>query len=86
LLVRPAPQLVGLIEVRGIGIRRLPYEAIAAVGLVIDLAAEDAARHAGPEAAKTVISGVSLPRLAVAAGIKAVTLVLASLRTVASVD
>ena len=86
LLVRPAPQLAGLIEVRGLGIRRLPYEAVAAVGLVIDLAAEDAARHPDLQVGKTIISGVSLPRLAVAAGIKALTLVLASLRTVASGD
>jgi HPr kinase/phosphorylase len=86
LLVRPAPQLTGLIEVRGLGIRRLPYEALAAVGLVIDLAAEDAARHPGPEASKTIISGVSLPRLAVAAGVQALTLVLASLRAVPAGD
>ena len=68
LLVRPAPALAGLIEIRGLGIRRLAFEPVAAVGLVVDLAAEDAARHPGPEAGKTVIAGVSLPRLAVAAG------------------
>jgi HPr kinase/phosphorylase len=86
LLVRPAPRLAGLIEVHGLGIRRLPYEAVAAVGLVIDLAAEDAARHPALEAGKTIISGVTLPRLAVAAGIQVLTLVLASLRTMASGD
>ena len=48
LLVRPAPALAGLIEIRGLGIRRLPYEPVAVVGLVVDLAAADAARHAGP--------------------------------------
>src|SRR5256885_1430683 len=42
LMVQPAPHLSGLIEVRGIGIRRLNYEPIAVVGLVVDLAAKDA--------------------------------------------
>jgi serine kinase of HPr protein (carbohydrate metabolism regulator) len=81
LLVRSAPQLAGLIEVHGLGIRQLPYEAVATVGLVIDLAAEDAARHPRLETGETNISGVTLPRLAVAAGMAALPLVLAGLRT-----
>ena len=44
LLVRPAKSLAGLIEVRGLGIRRLPFEPVAVVGLVVDLAAADAER------------------------------------------
>jgi len=80
LLVRPAPALAGMLEVRGLGIRRLPYEPVAAVGLVVDLAAEDAARQPGQEAGKTVIGGVSLPRLAVASGMPALPLALAYLR------
>ena len=52
LLVRPAPALAGMLEIRGLGIRRLPYEPVAAVGLVVDLAAADAAAASGPEAAK----------------------------------
>jgi len=86
LLVRPAPRLAGLIEIHGLGIRQMAFEPVAAVGLVIDLAAEDAGRHPGPEARKTVISGVSLPRLAVAAGMAALPLVLASLRTTPAGD
>jgi HPr kinase/phosphorylase len=78
LLVRPAPALAGMLEIRGLGIRQMAYEALAAVGLVVDLAAEDAARH--PEATQTVIGGVSLPRLAVAAGMPALPLVLALLK------
>lgn len=66
LLVRPAPALVGLIEVRGLGIRRLPCEPVAAVGLVVDLDAADAERLPSGEASRTEISGVRLPRLAVA--------------------
>jgi HPr kinase/phosphorylase len=83
LLVRPAPQLVGLIEVHGLGIRRLAFEPVAAVGLVIDLAAEDAARLPGPDAGKTEIAGITIPRLAVAAGQPVLPLVLAYLRTAA---
>ena len=66
LLVRPAAALAGLIEVRGLGIRRLDHEPVAVVGLVVDLAADDAERL--PAAPDTIISGVRLPRLAVAAG------------------
>ena len=80
LLVRPAPALVGLIEIRGLGIRRLPFEPLAAVGLVVDLAAEDAARLPGPQAGRTAIAGVSLPRLAIAAGMPALPMVLAFLK------
>jgi serine kinase of HPr protein (carbohydrate metabolism regulator) len=80
LLVRPAPALAGMIEIRGLGIRRLACEPLAAVGLVVDLAAEDAARHPGAEAIQTAIAGVSLPRLAVAAGVPALPLVLAFLK------
>ncbi len=44
LLVRPAEAIAGLIEVRGLGIRRLAYEPVAVVGLVVDLAVADAER------------------------------------------
>lgn len=81
LLVRPAEKLAGLLEVRGLGIRRLPYEPVAAVGLVVDLGAEDAARLPEPEATRTVLAGVTLPRLAVSVGAEALPLVLAFLRT-----
>jgi serine kinase of HPr protein (carbohydrate metabolism regulator) len=80
-LVRPAPALAGLIEMRGLGIRRLPYEPVAAVGLVVDLAAADAGRLPAREAGQTTIEGVALPRLAVAAGQPALPLLLAFLET-----
>ncbi len=86
LLVRPAPALAGLIEVRGLGIRRLPYEPLAVVGLVIDLAAADAGRHPAREATETVLEGVALPRLTVAAGAPTLPLVLAFLKTPAAGD
>ena len=80
LLVRPASTLAGLIEIRGLGIRRLPYEPVAAVALVVDLAAEDATRHL-QEAARATIGGVTLPRLAVGPGMPALPILLAFLNT-----
>ncbi len=68
LLVRPAPGLEGLIEIRGLGIRRLAFEPVAVVGLVVDLAASDAERLPGSENARVTIAGVNLRRLAMATG------------------
>jgi HPr kinase/phosphorylase len=66
LLVRPAPALAGLIELRGTGLLRLDYEPCAVVGLVVDLDAQDAERL--PERRQVEIDGIRLPRLAVAPG------------------
>ena len=79
LLVRPAQALAGMIEIRGIGIRQLPYEPSAVVGLVVDLAAADAERLPDTDGQYAVIAGVTLPRLAVAAGHEALPAVLALL-------
>lgn len=81
LLLRPAPALAGLIEIRGLGIRRLPHEPVAVAGLVVDLAAADAARLPARDAAEIAISGVKVPRLAVAPGENPLPLVLAWLGT-----
>lgn len=86
LLVHPAPALAGLIEVRGLGIRRLEYEPMAAVGWVIDLASSDGGRMPAKEARETTVLGAALPRLSVAAGSEALPLVMAWLRTTAAVD
>lgn len=83
LLVRPARALEGLIEIRGLGIRRMPFEPVAAVGLVADLGAADGARHPEPAAGRAEIAGVPLPRLAVAAGQDPLPVVLAFLHTAA---
>lgn len=66
LVARPAPQLAGLLEVRGIGIIRLPHEPAAVVSLVIDLDAAVAERMPEENGMRTSIEGVWLPRLAVA--------------------
>ncbi len=81
LLLQPVPELAGLIEIRGLGIRRVVYEPLAAAGLVIDLAAADAARLPARMAETVAVEGVTLPRLAVAAGTPAFPLVLALLET-----
>lgn len=84
LLVRPAEALSGLIEARGLGIRRVPFEPLAAVGLVIDLAAVDSERLPARESAATELAGITLPRLAVAPGVDPYPLVIAALRTAES--
>ena len=81
LLVRPAQALTGMIEIHGLGIRRTAFEPLAVVGLIVDLAAADGRRHPEPEATIALIAGVTVPRLAVAAGMAALPLVLATLRT-----
>src|SRR5580658_399275 len=78
LLVQPAPALAGLIEVRGIGIARMPHEPEAVVGLVVDLGAS-AERFPEPEQRWTEIEGIRLPGLAVAAGNDALPMILAAL-------
>jgi hypothetical protein len=66
------------LEIRGIGIRCVPYEPMAVVGLVVDLATA-AERLPQAAAAEAEIAGVRLPRLAVAPGADAFSLVLAAL-------
>jgi HPr kinase/phosphorylase len=77
LLVRPAPALAGLLEVRGSGIFRLDHEPSAVVGLVVDLAAADAQRL--PETRLITLESVKLPRLAVPEGVSALPGILALL-------
>ena len=81
LLVRPAETLGGLIEIRGLGIRRLPFEPLAAVGLVIDLGAADAARLPAPDSAVTEVAAIAVPRLGVAACTDPFGVLVAALRT-----
>jgi serine kinase of HPr protein (carbohydrate metabolism regulator) len=80
LLVRPAPALAGLIEIRGLGLLRLPFEPVAVVGLIVDLADPDAGRLPLAVAQAAIVEGISLPRLAVAPGIDPLPLALAKLR------
>ncbi len=81
LLVRHVPELAGMIEIRGLGIRRCAFAQEAKVALVVDLSAPDAARLPPPEALKASILGVELPRIPVAQGWDSLALVLAFLTT-----
>jgi HPr kinase/phosphorylase len=86
LLVRPAEALAGMIEVHGLGIRRIEFEPVAMVGLVVDLGAGDATRYPGAGRTSVMIQGVTVPRLAVAHGIAALPMVLATLQTPSAGD
>jgi HPr kinase/phosphorylase len=79
LVARPARALAGLIEVRGIGIRRFPYEEVAVVSFVVDLATANAQRLPEGADAEAIVEGIRLPRLAVAPDGDAFLLVLAAL-------
>jgi HPr kinase/phosphorylase len=81
LCVRPVAELAGLIEIRGLGIRRLDFINEAVVGLVVDLAADDVERLPPPEALQISISGVLLPRIPVGRGFPSLPLVVAALTT-----
>ncbi len=81
LLVRPAKTLLGLLEIRGLGICRLDYEPVATVGLVLDLGTPGPDRLPEAEHAQIKLAGVSLPRLAAAGPAEALALLLAFLRT-----
>jgi serine kinase of HPr protein (carbohydrate metabolism regulator) len=81
LVVRPARELAGLIEIYGLGIRRCDFTEEAIVGLVVDLSATDAERLPSPEALRTVVAGIIIPRIPIASGQAAFPLVVAALMT-----
>ena len=83
LWVRPARELAGLIEVRGLGIRNCDYIGEAVVGLIVDLAASDAERLPPPEALSIRLNGVELPRIPIGIGYEALPLIAAALTTTA---
>ena len=69
-MVRPARELAGLIEIRGLGIRRCDFADEAVVGLVVDLDAADAERLPPPEALRRTFPGIEIPRIPVGAGFR----------------
>jgi serine kinase of HPr protein (carbohydrate metabolism regulator) len=81
LLVRPVDALAGLIEVRGLGIRRVSHEPLAVVGLLMELGQAEPERLPDPTRRQAEIAGITLPRLAVAAGVDPLPLLLAELQT-----
>ncbi len=80
LIVRPAPELAGLIEIRGLGIRRIEHVGEAVVGLVVDLAADDGERLPAAEALTIQIDGVELPRIPVNLRFQPLPLIVAALK------
>jgi HPr kinase/phosphorylase len=84
LWVRPAAELAGLLEVRGLGIRRCDFVPEAVVALVVDLAAEDAERLPPPEALEVRLNGVLIPRIPVGIRYQPLPLVVAALTTTES--
>jgi HPr kinase/phosphorylase len=81
LVVRPARELAGLIEIRGLGIRRCDFAAQAIVDLVVDLSAADADRLPAADALTTTVSGAILPRIPVGLGFQPLQMVVAALTT-----
>jgi serine kinase of HPr protein (carbohydrate metabolism regulator) len=81
LMARPPPELSGLIEVRGLGIRRCDFIPQARIGLVVDLAADDAARLPEQKSCTTLIYGIQIQRIPVGAGFQPLPLVMAALIT-----
>ena len=86
LVVRPARELAGLIEIRGLGIRRCDFVEQAVVGLVVDLSAADAERMPAPDALFAAIDGVIIPRIPADPAFQPLPLVLAALITRPSDD
>jgi HPr kinase/phosphorylase len=84
LVVRAPNALAGLIEVRGVGIRRVPYEPVALVGLVVDLSAAVGQRSPSAASQSVTVGGVLLHRVAVAVGAEPLPAVLAFFGTAAS--
>ncbi|MBB5053121.1 serine kinase of HPr protein (carbohydrate metabolism regulator) [Afipia massiliensis] len=82
LVVQGVPELAGMIEIRGLGIRTISHAAEASVAVVIDLDAADAERLPPPQTLKTQVSGLEIPRIPVGRGYAALPLVLAFLTTV----
>jgi len=80
LVVRPALELTGLIEIRGLGIRRCDFAEDAIVGFVVDLGRPRCGNALPePEALRARICGVEIPRIPVGASYAALPLVLAAL-------
>jgi HPr kinase/phosphorylase len=86
LAVRPARELAGLIEIRGLGIRRVDFAEQADVGLVVDLSAADGERIPAPGALFANIDGVIIPRIPVHLAFRPLPLVVAALSTRPSDD
>jgi serine kinase of HPr protein (carbohydrate metabolism regulator) len=84
LMVRPAENLAGLLEIRGLGIRRLPFAGEGRVALVVDLDADDASRLPTAGSLEIELDETKLLRIPVGKGFAALPLVIAALNTEAT--
>ncbi|MFG1237694.1 HPr kinase/phosphatase C-terminal domain-containing protein [Xanthobacter autotrophicus DSM 597] len=65
LIARPPPLLAGLIELRGIGVRRMAHRSHVAVRHVVDLRASEMARMPDPAELRDNIQGIEISRIPV---------------------
>lgn len=65
LVARPAAAIAGLIEMRGLGLRRLPHESAAVVRFVVDCQADWPRRYPDLASGRAEIGGIELPRVAI---------------------
>lgn len=63
LVARPVPLIEGQLELRGIGLARIPSEAAAVIRLVVDLETEPSGRLPSPSERVIELLGVSLARI-----------------------
>lgn len=82
LIVAGVPELAGKIEIRGLGIRSIGFAQQAPVAVVVDLDAGDTERLPAPQALKTMLCGLEIPRIPVGASYAALPIVLGFLTTV----
>lgn len=76
-----AAKLKGMIEIRGLGVRKIDFAERGTLAVVVDLSSSDAERMPPPHATTTHILGVELPRIPVGRGHNPLPLIVAFLTT-----
>jgi HPr kinase/phosphorylase len=79
-LARPPGALRGLLEIRSLGIRRMPYEPVAVVGRVLDLESS-AAERLPDQAGNASLLGVEIALVLLPPGADALAAIIASMAT-----
>lgn len=66
LVARPHPAIAGLLEIRGLGLMRVAYEAACVLHAIVDIRGpgETPSRHPEADEKTASICGIALPRLA----------------------
>jgi serine kinase of HPr protein (carbohydrate metabolism regulator) len=81
IIARPVAAIAGLMEIRGLGIVPVAHEAQVVLRFVVDCLANDPHRLPEAEELQTILAGVALPRLPLAATAEAASNVLFWLST-----